>query len=78
MFRRSGPSGGGKFWAASSDGSRVFFTDCSQLTPDSTAVPTTECEREDACATRYAVAVMISMKPSSPPGLLKGFDCQYA
>ncbi len=33
-----GSGGGGWFWAASSDGSKVFFTDCSQLTSDSTAV----------------------------------------
>ena len=30
-----GPSGGGRFWAASSDGSKVFFTDEEQLTNDS-------------------------------------------
>jgi len=36
---RGGPeSGGGEFWAASGDGSRVFFTDCRKLTADSTAV----------------------------------------
>jgi hypothetical protein len=34
-----GGSGGGRFWTASEDGSRVFFTDESQLTPDSTAGP---------------------------------------
>jgi hypothetical protein len=33
----SGSGGGGVFWAASSDGSMVFFTDESQLTSDSTA-----------------------------------------
>jgi hypothetical protein len=33
-----GASGGGKFWAASGDGSKVFFTDESQLTAGSTAV----------------------------------------
>jgi hypothetical protein len=33
----SGVSGGGRFMVASRDGSRVFFTDESQLTPDSTA-----------------------------------------
>lgn len=32
-----GPSGGGRFWMASSDGSRVYFTDESRLTADSTA-----------------------------------------
>ena len=35
----SGPSGGGRFWTASSDGSLVFFTDESRLTSDSTAGP---------------------------------------
>jgi hypothetical protein len=30
--------GGGRFWTASEDGSRVFFTDGRRLTPDSTAV----------------------------------------
>jgi len=33
----SGESGGGRFWAASGDGSRVFFTDESRLTSDSMA-----------------------------------------
>ena len=32
-----GASGGGRFWTASADGSLVFFTDESRLTPDSTA-----------------------------------------
>ncbi len=32
-----GPSGGGRFWTASSDGSRVFFTDEHKLTPNATA-----------------------------------------
>ena len=30
--------GGGLYWTASSDGSKVFFTDCRKLTGDSTAV----------------------------------------
>jgi hypothetical protein len=34
-----GKSGGGLFWAASSDGSRVFFSDENQLTVGSTAAP---------------------------------------
>ncbi len=33
----SGTGGGGRFWAASTDGSRVLFTDESRLTADSTA-----------------------------------------
>jgi hypothetical protein len=33
----SGSSGGGRFWTASSNGSKVFFTDESRLTSDSTA-----------------------------------------
>jgi hypothetical protein len=33
----SGSSGGGRFWAASSDGSKVLFTDESRLTTNSTA-----------------------------------------
>jgi hypothetical protein len=32
-------SGGGAFWTASNDGSRVFFTDVNRLTADSTAAP---------------------------------------
>jgi hypothetical protein len=36
-------SGGALFWTASSDGSKVFFTDCSPLTAGSTAVPTPGC-----------------------------------
>ena len=34
-----GPSGGGRFWTASSDGSKVFFTDENRLTSNSTAAP---------------------------------------
>jgi hypothetical protein len=34
-----GASGGGRFWTASGDGSRVYFTDESRLTADSTAAP---------------------------------------
>jgi NHL repeat len=43
------PGGEGRFAAASGDGSRVFFTACSVLTPDSTAVPTPTpgCEVEE-------------------------------
>jgi hypothetical protein len=41
--KASGPSGGGRFWTATSDGSKVFFTDCSRLTEDSTAVSTGGC-----------------------------------
>jgi hypothetical protein len=36
--RGPGSSGGGRFWTATGDGSKVFFTDCSRLTEDSTAV----------------------------------------
>jgi NHL repeat len=36
--------GGGRFETASADGSRVFFTDCNQLTADSTAVHTRGCQ----------------------------------
>jgi hypothetical protein len=41
--KASGHSGGGRFWTATNDGSRVFFTDCSRLTEDSTAVTSGEC-----------------------------------
>jgi hypothetical protein len=44
--RGAGASGGGKFWAASSDGSEVFFTDCSRLTENATAVAAS-CEGGD-------------------------------
>jgi hypothetical protein len=37
-----GPSGGGTFWAASEDGSKVFFTDRNKLTAAGVAVPTGE------------------------------------
>lgn len=33
----AGPSGSGQFWAASSDGTRVFFTDCNPLVAGATA-----------------------------------------
>jgi hypothetical protein len=36
-------SGGGRFWGASADGSRVFFSDCAKLTANSTAVPGEGC-----------------------------------
>jgi hypothetical protein len=42
----SGPGGGGYFWAASTNGSKVFFTDCSKLTSDSTASAEPECNPE--------------------------------
>jgi hypothetical protein len=35
--------GEGRFWTASSDGSRVFFTDCRRLTDDSTSAPHSDC-----------------------------------
>jgi hypothetical protein len=35
----SGSSGGGRFWTADSSGSKVFFTDESRLTSESTAAP---------------------------------------
>jgi hypothetical protein len=40
----SGASGGGLFRTASSDGSKVFFTDCKRLTVDSTADPSEGCQ----------------------------------
>jgi hypothetical protein len=44
--RFAGPAGGeGRFETASADGSRVFFTDCNRLTADSTAVPTSGCQK---------------------------------
>ncbi len=45
--------GGGQFWAASSDGARVFFTDCIRLTEDSTAVPHGECEELETNSEHY-------------------------
>lgn len=38
-----GPGGGGQFQVATPDGSRAFFTDCSRLTVDSTAVSSGGC-----------------------------------
>lgn len=35
-----GPSGEGRFWAASDDGSKVFFTDPNELTPDASNAST--------------------------------------
>jgi hypothetical protein len=43
-----GEGGGGRFWTASNDGSEVFFTDCSRLTADSTAVSGESCARGPA------------------------------
>jgi hypothetical protein len=42
----SSGGGGGRFWTASKDGSKAFFTDCAKLTADSTAVSSGECVRE--------------------------------
>jgi hypothetical protein len=39
----SGSSGGGRFWAASANGARVFFTDCHRLTANATAVANKGC-----------------------------------
>jgi hypothetical protein len=39
-----GESGGGQFWAASADVSKVFFSDCHRLTSDSTAVESESCD----------------------------------
>ena len=38
-----GPGGGGRFWTANDDGSKVFFTDCNRLTVNSTAVTSSGC-----------------------------------
>lgn len=45
--------GGGQFWAASSDGSRVLFTDCARLTEDSTAVLHSDCGEQDTDSEHY-------------------------
>ncbi|MGA9285288.1 MAG: hypothetical protein WBV85_07580 [Solirubrobacteraceae bacterium] len=37
-------SGEGRFWTASADGSKVFFTDCVKLTGNSTADPSNGCQ----------------------------------
>jgi hypothetical protein len=42
-----GAGGGGQFWTASSDGAKVFFTDCSRLTAGSTADSESGCSREE-------------------------------
>jgi hypothetical protein len=47
-------SGGGRFWAASADGSRVYFTDCRRLTPDATAHPEDGCEAPSGDATIFS------------------------
>jgi hypothetical protein len=39
-----GEGGGGEFWTASGDGSKVFFTDCKRLTANSTAQFSSGCE----------------------------------
>jgi hypothetical protein len=41
---RSDRSGGGRFWTATPDGAKVFFTDCSRLTEDSSAESSEGCE----------------------------------
>ncbi len=39
--------GGGRFWTASADGSRVFFTDCVKLTSNSTANSSGGCQSKE-------------------------------
>jgi hypothetical protein len=41
-------SGSGRFWTASSDGSKVFFTDCAKLTSDSTAKSSGGCQTSES------------------------------
>jgi hypothetical protein len=43
-----GASGGGRFWAASKDGTKVFFTDCHRLTRGSTADAEQGCAQESS------------------------------
>jgi hypothetical protein len=56
--------GGGRFATASSDGSRVFFTDCQQLTTDATAIPTLGCEQE----VKRKVTGGSSLRSNTPSG----------
>jgi hypothetical protein len=42
-----GPAGGGQFWAASHDDSKIFFTDCHRLMAGSTAVEEGQCAHGD-------------------------------
>lgn len=46
----------GQFWAASGDGSRVFFTDCNRLTGESTASPHSDCEELNTNSEHYGGA----------------------
>ncbi len=48
------PGGGGNFQTASSDGSKVFFTDCKRLTADSTAVFSSGCNEAGRSAHKNA------------------------
>jgi hypothetical protein len=45
--------GGGRFWTASADGSKVFFTDCRRLTESSTAAPHGDCEESNEDSAQY-------------------------
>jgi hypothetical protein len=44
----AGPSGAGRFWTASADGSRVFFTDCNRLVEGSTADNAESCSHGES------------------------------
>jgi hypothetical protein len=52
----SSTGGEGRFLGASSDGSRVFFTDCQRLTPDATAVPSSNCIEKEPFSPRNPIA----------------------
>ena len=64
------PGGEGKFWDASSDGSKVFFTDAQKLTKNSTAVPgTPDLYRYDFDAPAGSRLTDLSVDTSEPAGV---------
>jgi hypothetical protein len=60
----SGSSGNGKLWSASTDGSRVFFTDASALTSDATAAP----EAADLYEANLESGTLVDLTVDSNPG----------
>jgi hypothetical protein len=63
-----GPSGGGRFWTASDDGSRVFFTDCRRLTANATAHPEEGCAPAEPSGEEFSGNDLYEYDFSKPEG----------
>lgn len=62
-------SGSGQYWAATSDGDKIFFTDCHRLTEDSTAIAEGSCAHSDESITLVKTgADLYEYDFTQPPG----------